>query len=81
MIQHLHSLFCIRPILDKNTGLASYIDIIEGMKMKIKVGKAITLPPFNLISKFWIEDGIEDNQTLIVELSRKKAGQIRIEKL
>lgn len=70
MIEHLHSLICGRLILDKNTGLASYIDIIEGITLRDP--NNFKLPLFSLVTKFWIKDGIEDDQILEVKVSRKK---------
>ncbi len=75
MIQHLHSIICVRSILDKNTGLASYIDVIEGITLT--ESEKITLPPFTLVSKFWIKNGIEDNKILDIEVLRRKTGKTR----
>lgn len=75
MIQHLHSIICDRSIIDKSTGLASYIDIIEGISLE-KSDK-YTLPLFLLVSKFWIKDGIKDNLILEVEVSRKKESETK----
>lgn len=75
MIQHLHSIICVRSILDKNRGLASYVDIIEGVTLK--KSKILSLPPFTLVSKYWVKDGIEDGQTLEIEFSKKKSTQTK----
>lgn len=76
MIQHLHSILCGRSIIDKSSGMASYIDIIEGVTLKDS--KSIILPFFTLVSKFWVRDGIENDQTLEVEVSRHIADKKRI---
>ncbi len=69
MIQHLHSILCIRSIIDQSTGMASYIDIIEGLTLQDT--DQLQLPPFTLVSKFWVKNGLQDDQTLQVEVSRK----------
>jgi hypothetical protein len=53
--------------------MASYVDIIEGVNLKDQ--KVLTLPPFTLVSKYWVKDGIASDQTLNVEVSRKIAGK------
>lgn len=73
MIQHLHSIICGRVIIDKSTGLASYIDIIEGVHLKDP--KNFKLPLFSLVTKFWVKDGLADNQILEVKISKKKTGK------
>jgi len=70
MIQHLHSIICGRVIIDKSTGLASYIDIIEGVHLKDP--KNFKLPLFSLVTKFLVKDGLADNQILEVKISKKK---------
>jgi len=72
MIKHIHSLICGRSIVDRNTGLSSYIDVIEAIVLK--KAEKILLPRFTLISRYGVKDGIADNQELEVEVSRKKSG-------
>lgn len=68
MIQHLHSLICGRSILDSTTGLASYIDIYEGIT--VNNPDHLRLPIFYLVSRFWVKEKIGDGQILLVEVSR-----------
>ena len=79
MIEHLHSLICGRVIIDRNTGLASYIDIIEGVNLKDP--KNFKLPLFSIVSKFWVKDGIGDDQILEIKISKKKSEKNKLEEL
>ena len=68
MIQHSHSLICVRPIIDQKTGAPSYIDIIEGVNLP-KSDKGLRLPALNLMTRFWIRDGAEIGTGFEVEVS------------
>ena len=75
MINHLHTLICGRVLLDNSTGLSTYLDIIEGITLK--KSKLIKIPPFSLVSRFWIKDGLENNETLELNISRKIDGKTK----
>jgi len=79
MIEHLHSLICSRVIIDRNSGLASYIDIIEGVTLKEP--KNFKLPIFSIVTKFWVKNGIGDDQILEIKISKKKSKKNKLEVL
>ncbi len=70
MIQHMHSLLCVRAILDQNSGLGSYIDILDRLEL-VEQKDTIRLPPFNVISRYYISDDHEDNEDILIDISRK----------
>lgn len=69
MIQHLHSIACVRALIDSNSGMPSYIDIIDGITLSSS--EKLKLPPFVLVSKFWVKSHPVKEQKLMVEVSRK----------
>lgn len=79
MIEYLHSLICGRVIIDRNTGLASYLDIIEGVNLKDP--ENFKIPTFSIVAKFWVKDGIGDDQILEIKISKKKSEKNKLEEL
>lgn len=69
MIQHLHTHACLRVLIDNNSGMASYIDLIDGISLSNPDN--LKLPPFVLVSKFRRTEELSVNQKLLVEVSRK----------
>lgn len=70
MIQHLHSIICGRTIVDRHSNLASYIDILQ--EVTTRNADKIRIPSINIVSKFWVKEGIEDNQVLELKFLKKK---------
>ena len=80
MLEHLHTLICLRPIIDAETRRSTYVDILENVTVQ-KSKEGIILPRFVLISKFWNVDGTHIDTTLELKISHRGPKDKRNKKI